>query len=262
MIRNSSAEKLPVPDDREEINSSEKTEETVENPDDEPEPHRDEDDIATKEEAMHEIERVFKSDKDLLNKLEGFATGFLYRLDYEHKLLRLGADNIVGMCIEKICYGNRKWDKNKHPNIVEFMNHAIVSIIRDELKRKKEIKCIPINDIQRAEHSPDQDKQELENMLYMDNINIQGEVTTSASENAQMKSNDSPFCDDQTENEEFIISNFEKGLEDDTNAYYVLQERMKGNKSNIAISKELGISVVEVENALKRIKRKIVSFKK
>ena len=142
------------------------------------------------------------------------------------------------------------------------MNHAIVSIIRDELKRKKEIKCIPINDIQRAEHSPDQDKQELENMLYMDNINIQGEVTTSASENAQMKSNDSPFCDDQTENEEFIISNFEKGLEDDTNAYYVLQERMKGNKSNIAISKELGISVVEVENALKRIKRKIVSFKK
>lgn len=47
-------------------------------------------------------------------------------------------------------------------------------------------------------------------------------------------------------------------LKEDVYATFVLEKRLEGMRLNIVIAKNLGLEVREVENALKRIKRKYI----
>jgi DNA-directed RNA polymerase specialized sigma subunit len=261
MFRETNAEEFPIPKDGGKTNKQEKIEESSDNIDDEHEPLQNEDNIASPTEALNAIAKAFTEDKNLFTKLRGFAKKILVQFDFNDRLLRLGEDNIVGMLIEKIGDGIRKWNKNLQPNIVRFMNMAIVSIIIDELKKKKQIKCVPLNDLKKSAYDLAEEQEELRNMHNIENINMIDFETNSTVEKKQITACAVPPSDDQFGDNEDIITNFEKEFENDTEAFCVLQERLDDVKSNQEIARKLGITVKEVENALKRIKRKFISSK-
>ena len=75
-----------------------------------------------------------------------------------------------------------------------------------------------------------------------------------------MTKTENEFDFEKIDESEFI-DKLETEFENDETAFFVFQEILDGNKSNIDISKKLGIEVKDVENARKRIKRKALNLK-
>ena len=57
-----------------------------------------------------------------------------------------------------------------------------------------------------------------------------------------------------------IDLSYKNELDNDETAFFVFQEMLDGNKSNIDVASKLGIEVKDVENARKRIKRKALNI--
>jgi len=263
IARNSSAEQLPLPDDGEEINSSEKTEETADNADDEPEPHRDEDDIASIDEVLNALDSAYKSDKNLQTKLNYIALKNLYKYTGQARLSGYDAEEIVSIVITKILESEeakrRKWNKTKHPNIVNFIFMCIVSFIRNE-RKKTSSTTTPLYDIRETgldvmegeKNRYDKEKTVTPTVVYKN-----GQISENTNYDIASARNYREKAGEPIPDYEELISDLEKELENDEIAFFVLQEILNNCKSNQEIAGELGITVKDVENASKRIKRKL-----
>lgn len=226
--------------------------------------------IATEEEVFEALEKAFREQKYLKFNLLFITESVLFNLTGANEIDGLNAQDIISIAYEKILNGKRKWKKNKHPNIVNFIIMVIYSLIRN--KRKKYLFSYnPLYDV-RETGEPEPKLPELKRLVtvpyenYHDNRRInedEGDVNIKFN-NYDIESRKN--FDDEIDNDKKdfyeLIAELEAELENDEEAYYVLQERLKGDDSNISIAKELGLEVREVENALKRIRRAAAKIKK
>lgn len=196
---------------------------------------------ASKDEVRDAIENEFCENKNLMAKLIKTTDYFINLYNLKEYL---NSEDIVMEAVEDILTGKRKWYKNKCEKIKVFIIGVIKSKIRNYVNSneyKKNKKIVP---------------------LYPSNLESENENTENSiydKERAKYYNSDDEY--EQPESEEFY--NKVLGLfSDDINAYCVLDELLSSKKynkkeQNQLLSKELGISVREVENAKKKIRYRL-----
>lgn len=140
------------------------------------------------------------------------------------------AGDILNTVVMKILTGKRKWDKEKEPDLKNYVLMVAFSEIRHYIGCKAN-KNLSID--AKAEEFDDEETRRDENCIYI--------------------KDNSDFLNDlyaKELNEKCI-----EALKDDEDALLVYYERIEG-KSNRSITKSLGVDIQFVENAMKRIKRK------
>lgn len=201
---------------------------------------------ATETEVAAEIERVFKNDPHLMTKLLKTTESFLYGKTGQPTILGKNCEDLVLEGIESILKLERKWYKEKCPNIVVLIIGVIKSNIRNMVNSKdyeNKGKIIPL--------FPENDEYNSGNSVYDDEI-------------ARKLS---PADFDLTEkSDEEIFQKYLDLFADDLEAYCVLDELLKTSdydvkEQNQLLAKNLGITVTQVENAKKRIKYKVMFIK-
>lgn len=229
--------------------------------DDEVFPQQMGDGFATREEVVNAIETAIKNDKNLIIKLTKYAQRKIFGL-YGEKNGKLQPEDIVQEAISRILLLKRKWYKNKVPRIENLIIMTIVSLIRIENEKTKERENQLYNPI---EAGITKNKNSIKSnfrvipLFYTDENNSNNDNTVADTEKYKYqgsKKTEDNFDFESLDEEDYIIQ-LEKELEEDEIAFFVLQARLDGIKSNIEIAKELGIEVKDVENSLKRIVRKI-----
>lgn len=201
---------------------------------------------ANNDEVLNEIERVFREDKMLMTKLIKKAEVLLSTLTNNNKINGLEAGDLVMESISAILSLDRKWYKERCPNIVVLIIGVITSKIKNIVNGKNfkyENKIIPLFQNDENDNYP--------NSVYDDEL---GKSFNKA---------DFEFENDGEE----IINNILKLFEDDIEAYCLIDELIRTEDYNVKeqnqlLSKQLGISVRDVENAKKRIKYKLSVIKR
>lgn len=201
---------------------------------------------ANKDEVLNEIERVFREDNMLMTKLIKKAEILLSTLTNNNKINGLEAADIVMESIDAILSLNRKWYKERCPNIVVLIIGVITSKIKNIVTGKNfkyENKIIPL-----FQNDENDDQQ---NSVYDNELG------------KRFNKADFEFENDGEE----IINNILKLFEYDTEAYCIIDELLRTDDYNVKeqnqlLSKQLGISVRDVENAKKRIKYKLSVIKR
>lgn len=202
--------------------------------------------IASTEEVISEIEKVFKQDKYLMTKLIKEVETITFGYKLTGKFVEINAADIVMTAIEKILLGIRKWDKNKCPNIVVLIYGVIKSEIRNKVNSKENgnnQKIVPL---------------ENENYENNDNNNIY-DIESGRRYN--------PLNPETDVDEEVLYQRILTLFEDDPIAYCVLEELLSSSdydikEQNQLLAKNLGIEVTDVEKAKKRIKYRLQFLKK
>ncbi len=189
-------------------------------------------DIASPEEATAELEKVMKENPDCFLKLVHYAHKKIRYFYKGGNIAGYTGMDIVQITLEKIIKGIRKWNRKKIPDFTSFLFVATFSVVR--AAHKKESKFITL-DLYDGEGKLDENRfPEFIKECYSEDFR------------------DKIFRKDF----ESLLANLQKDLEEDVNAYFVFEEILEGNDSNIAISSKLGIDVKEVVNAKRRIKYK------
>lgn len=200
------------------------------------------DDIPVSEDEVREaIENEFRSVKNLMVKLIKAADNFKH--PYNNGKLP-DSEDIVMEAIEDILTGKRKWYKNKCERIYIFIAGVIKSKIRNYAnsnKHKINKKVVPL----------------FPSIAESENDNSGNSIYDE--ERAKYFNSDNE--DEPPDTEEY----YDKVLElfsDDEIAYCVLDELLSSDEydikeQNLLLSKKLGISPRDVENAKKRIKYKL-----
>jgi RNA polymerase sigma factor (sigma-70 family) len=144
------------------------------------------------------------------------------------------AKDIVHDLFIKLCDGKRKWDKDKYPDFVIYFFMLIKSQVWNLAKYEEKL-------VNATENYYEEDNEENGNTgLIIDNVNFLGldEILSGADERELYK-----LC-------------LEK-LNDDEDGCIIFMEAAEG-KPNQEIAKELGVEIRFVENAKKRVKRKLL----
>ena len=189
--------------------------------------------LAGKEEVIAEIEACFKRETNLTQRLSYTALGFIRHYFFRDTIGDYTSDDVVNNVLEKIISGKRRWDKERFPDVLDFIRISMLSYVRNERKRKAKFELVDLCN----------GDGELEEWKHKDYLAV---------------------CFDNDLNEDLLDHvKFWKlseqlffTLSEDVYATFVLEKRLEGFRSNIAIANNLGIEVKEVENALKRVKRK------
>lgn len=191
------------------------------------------DGIASKEKACTALEEAYKSTKDLQTIFEYRALNHIRFYFFDDRIKELTAADIVQEAVLLIITGKRKWNVILVPNIVNFVFMVIVSVIRNEKKKRN-------NHISLQAINEDGDiKQDGLAELFKESFRQDLETELSKSDY------------------EILIAKCLKKLEDDIYASFVFEELIEDTGSNIKIAAKLKISVSEVEASKKRIKRKL-----
>ena len=189
-------------------------------------------DTASPEEATEELEMVLKKDPDTFLKLVHYAHK---KIKYFYKggnIAGYTGMDIVQITLEKIIKGIRKWNRNKIPDFTNFLYVATFSVIRAAHKKEKKF-------------------------ITLDPYDAEGEFDENRFPEFIKKCYAEDFRDKIFGTDfESLLAGLQKDLEEDVNAYFVLEEILEGNDSNIEISAKLGIDIKEVVNAKRRIKYK------
>lgn len=226
--------------------------------DEECEPAAEANDIASLEEILSGLETVF-ADRNLQPKLKHYTEGQI-RLRLGKKAIeRLSSDEVVSEAINRIIEGDRKWYKSKTENIVELIIMVIVSIIRIEaVKNISQENQLFIEyeagiKAKRRNFKPKFVPLEFKSERSRHNENTVADVETA-------RSNYNPYTDDADAIKfNDYIEKVELALNDDEQAFFVFMQRLNGIKAPAEIAKNLDIDVCEVYNALKRVKRAILT---
>ena len=189
--------------------------------------------LANKEEVIAEIEACFQREINLTQRLSFTALGFIRHYFFRDTIGNYTSDDVVNNVMEKIISCKRRWDKERFPYILDFIRISMLSYVRNERKRKAKFELVDLCN----------EEGELEEWKHQDYLTV-------------------CFNNDLNEN---LLDPFKYQklydqlwfeLRKDVYATFVLEKRIDGMKSNIEIARNLGIEIREVENALKRIKRK------
>ena len=143
------------------------------------------------------------------------------------------AEDVVQDVLTSIIELRRKWHRDTFPDFHKFVRLAILSHIRNENKKKRNLETTELLD---------QDGnlgQESIRMILREYVRQDAAET------------------DYRENMEVLFQQCRDELKDDVYATFVLEEICNGLTSNIKIAETLGVGVRDVENAKKRIKNKL-----
>ena len=192
-----------------------------------------EDAIATKEEVTEAIETAYRKIPNFHKRLLFFTLKWVQTYFHSDMIRDLTVEDVVQTVLTKILSLDRKWKKNRFPEIADFIRLAIISFIRNEQKRKE---VIDFDDV--YDESPASREKNFEDLVK--------QIFTEDIADSYLRE---PF-------EELFVK-CEDLLKDDVYASFVFEERMNGIKSNIKIAENLQIEVKDVEKALQRIRRKL-----
>ncbi len=190
----------------------------------------DNDEYASTKEVWKAINFAYKNDPRLHTKLLYYALKKIRLYFRKDAMGLLNAEDIVQVVIIKLIEGERKWNKKKF-DIYRQLMMSIFSFIRNEYKRIKTGKHITYISYFDEDGMPDEN------------------ITSGAFEDCIYK---------ELENNEFQrIERCRASLEagNDADAYYVFEEMLKQINSNMRIAENLNLTVKDVENAKKRIRR-------
>ncbi len=195
-------------------------------------------DTASPEEAKDEIVRTLQENKDFFLRLVHYAEKKIKYLYKGGNISGHTGMDIVQMTLERIIKGKRKWNRQKIPRIESFLHLAVFSVIRDEHNKAKKFATLDMYD---ADGRFDENRfPEFIKECYAHDFSKK------------------LFEDDF----EQLLTMLQKDIETDIDGYFVLEEILKGNDSNISIADKLGIEIKDVVNAKKRIKNKTKLFLK
>jgi len=189
--------------------------------------------LASKEEVIAEIEACFQREINLTRRLSFTALGFIRCYFFRDTIGNYTSDDVVNNVLEKIISCKRRWNKERFPYILDFIRISMLSYVRNERKRKAKLELVDLCN----------EEGELEEWKHHDYLTV-------------------CFNNDLNENlldplkYQKLYDQLWFELRKDVYATFVLEKRIDGMKSNIEIARNLGIEIREVENALKRIKRK------
>lgn len=189
--------------------------------------------LVSKEEVIAEIEACFKREKNLTKRLSYVALKFIHQYFFRDTIGDKTSSDVVQIVIEKIIKCDRKWDKQRFPDILDFIRICMLSYVRNEKKRRDDFELVDMCD----------EKGNLEEWIHKDYITV---CIKNDLNNGLLDSEQYQKLYDQL----WFI------LKEDVYATFVLEKRLEGIKSNIIIANDLGIDVKDVENSLKRIRRK------
>ncbi len=192
---------------------------------------------ASAEEVVAAFEDAYKNINGFHKRLLFFALGKIRQYFHANTFRNLDADDVVQTVIKKILTLRRKWYRNKIPDFVKFVRLSILSHIRNEWKRKDEAETVELLD-EGGTLSAESVKEIIKEYAGKD-----------IDENYFMK------------DIEILIRECSRALEDDVFSSFVFDEICEELNSNIEIAARLQISVCEVENAKKRIRRKLEKLK-
>lgn len=247
------------------IDKSESLSELTES-EDEPAPHSEGESFADSEEVIKAIESAYKKDKNLQIKLIKYADRKLIEIMGGKNDGRLRPDDVVEEAVFRILNLNRKWYINRVSKIENLILMVIVSLIRIEAEKIMDIENQLFDEREQTLHNTGnpkkKNKRRIIPLYFKDKDGRQSDNTII--DNEDYKRNDKNRYEDDFNFEmlceDDLISKLEVELEEDESAFFVFQEILDGNKSNIDIAIKLGIEVKEVENARKRIKRKALKL--
>ena len=167
----------------------------------------------------------------MLDRLCYFTLKHIRLYFYCDNIKSATANDVVSEVITKVLAGKRKWDKNKFPQIDNFLRMAILSYIRNEAKRKDIVsKSETINN---DEYDWEGDpgyyrkciEEDFRNKLFAAESNL-------------------------------LIENFIGNFNKDELAVKILRLALAGIDQQTEIAKHLNIDIKEVYKAFKRIRRK------
>lgn len=227
------------------------------------------DKVASQYEIIDALEEAYKKDKNLYITFIKYTRKKIFKIMGKANSSSLNAEDIVQEAIARIIDKKRKWYRDKVEKIEHLILMVIVSLIR--IERDK----IPGNNGDQL-YNPNEagntiskkfgtNNPKIIPLHFIDDDNPNSDITIADIEN--YKINDKERIEDEfdfekIEVEETIIKLGKKLEEEDEIGYFVFEELLKDNKSDIKIAKELGIEINEVRNAKKRIKRKVINLNK
>lgn len=219
--------------------------------------------IATKEEVIAALELAYRNNKnrneekrDLHAALLKFAKDKIWKFNQSHEINGKTAEDIVYTAIEKIIKCERKWNKDKCPNIVVLISGVVTSDIRHEIVKvtggKKSEK----------EQREEKKKRKRRKIMTMPLYEIKPDGKEKVN-NVFEEERARTFTEDDLgyfeRDVEEMIDELERMLENndvDFDVYTILFDSGEKKPSNIELAAATGYSVREIENAKKRIKRK------
>lgn len=225
--------------------------------------------FASQEEVAEAIEQLFNSNKNFTTEMVKYAERKIFEI-VGNKIKRdFSPEDFVSEAIKRILTMDRKWYRNRVPEIKYLIMMVIVSLIRIEAKKLPDAENQFYNPIEEGsnKHKTSKSYKNIKiiplEFYKQDNDDKQDNTIADLERYrtfGRSKAEDS--FDFENIDEEKTIIQFEKDFESDPVTYYVFQEMLNGDISNINIAAEYGIEVKDVENAKKRINRKVKSLLK
>ena len=217
------------------IGESDETDE-VENEDDEPRI------FASSQETVKALDEALRQNPKLYYIFCGIALKWIRWYFFKDAIDDHNAVDVVNVVLIKIMNCDRKWDPVKVPNIANLVFMSIVSYIRNQWKKKNN------------------------NLISIDIYNEEGELNEANIIDLQRA-----YIRDDLEQQLFgdqledLLEKLFTKLKNDTEAYCVLDELLKNDYGAVknpipSIAFNLGMTVTNVKNALRRIKRKITKL--
>ena len=179
-----------------------------------------------------ELHSLFAYDKEIHYRLVYYALKNIRLYFASDTANCFTAHDVVQIVLEKVLTGARKWNKELVPDLKAFLFLSIISFIRNEKIRIKDTGHLDI-DLHSYENS-------------------------GAGSNNYFAEPAYEICDDDIfiTDMKAVIIKLRESLKDDVYASFILEEILEGADSNIEIAGALGISVKDVENAKRRIRKK------
>lgn len=225
------------------------------------------DDIASIDETVEAISESFLKDKNLSTKLSTYAERKIKEIMGSKNNGKFTGEDYLQEAVARILSGDRKWKRKKNGSINELIIMVIVSLIRIEAAKIADEDNQLFSEheagIAQKYKKTNYKKRRIIPLYYTDKEGKEYDTTIIDVENYKqhgLTKTENEFDFEKIDESEFI-GKLETEFENDETAFFVFQEILDGNKSNIDISKKLGIEVRDVENARKRIKRKALNLK-
>jgi hypothetical protein len=174
------------------------------------------------------IQNLFENEFEKTKKLYEYADKTLKLFSSGKSTCRTGAD-IINDIVEKLINGNRSWNINEYPDAYMQIKYLVKSETSNFML--KEFRMINVNDFE------NEDNEESDSINY-NNI-------------ADLKLSEILLREENTELIKIFDNEISK-FDDDINLVYL---GIKNGQQNQEIAKDLGLSVNDVENIKKRIRR-------